>query len=336
MKKTTKLGSFFASKMSTLLCLLALIVLVFSILTGGRFLRPRNLKNIINGMSVISLLTVGAGCLLVSGQVDLSAGAVGTLTGLLFAIFYTNFGIPIIIAAVLSLLAASVFGFVNALLINRFGTQGFITTMATASVASGLGHIFSGARAINIDNGVFNAIGTRSIFDGYLPISVIIAVAFFVVYGAMMSKTQFGHSVYLVGGNPSAAFLSGIDPRRISYILFVNSSVIGGLAGLLLASRMKSGTINGITNSQFSGMTAAILGGISFGGGSGGLGGAFVGLLILNAFNNGISIIEIPPYWQTVASGGLLLLALSVDFAGERARAAARRRSARRADTSAA
>jgi ribose/xylose/arabinose/galactoside ABC-type transport system permease subunit len=202
--------------------------------------------------------------------------------------------------------------------------------MATGLLAQGVGYILDGGKAIAIRSDAFNAIGTKSIFDGYLPISVVIAVAFFVIYGLLMNKTKFGQSVYLVGGNPTASYLSGINPKKISYILFLNSSLTGGLAGLMYASRMKSATQSGITNSSFAGMTAAILGGISFGGGSGGMGGAFLGLIILNAFNNGISGVGIPPFWQQVASGVLLLVALTFDYLSLRQKELSLRREAAR------
>jgi ribose/xylose/arabinose/galactoside ABC-type transport system permease subunit len=334
MRQKSGLRAFVGTKTFTLLLLLAFIVAVFAVLTpAGGFLKPRNIKNIINAMSVNSILTVGAGCLLVSGQIDLSVGAIGTLSGVVFALLLADYNVPAIPAAVIALAVTAAFGFVNALLINRFHTQGFITTMATGLLAQGLGYILDGGKAISIKNDAFNAIGTKSIFDGYLPISVIIAVAFFVAYGLLMNKTRFGQSVYLVGGNPTAAYLSGIDPKRISYILFLNSSVTGGLAGLMYASRMKSATQGGITNSSFAGMTAAILGGISFGGGAGGMGGALLGLVILNAFNNGISGVGIPPYWQQVASGALLLVALTFDYLSQRQKELSLRREAARANT---
>jgi ribose/xylose/arabinose/galactoside ABC-type transport system permease subunit len=242
-------------------------------------------------------------------------------------------GVPVIPAVIISLIVAAAFGFINALLINRFHTQGFITTLATASITQGLAYIITNLEVIRINNDAFTALGTKSVFGGYLPISVIIVAVFFVVYGLIMSKTKFGQSVYLVGGNPTASYLSGLNPKKVSYTLFLNSAITGGLAGLLLASRLKSVSTNGLSTSQFAGMTAAILGGISFGGGRGGLFGAALGLLVISAFNNGISSINISTYWQTIASGGLLLIALTTDFASMRQKEFSRRRAAARAKT---
>ena len=106
----------------------------------------------------------------------------------------------------------------------------------------------------------------------------------------------------------------------MSYILFINNAMLGGFAGCLLAFRLTSGTVDAVTNAQFLGMTGAILGGVSFGGGSGGMGGAFVGMLLLNGFSNGLTVLGIPVYWQTFGNGALLLFALTFDYFGNRRR----------------
>ncbi|MDR1821790.1 MAG: ABC transporter permease [Oscillospiraceae bacterium] len=340
MKTESKAKKFFGSKLFTLLLLLAAMVIVFQILSGGltqmksSFLDPNNLKQVVAGMSVVSVLTIGAGCLLISGQVDLSAGGIGTLSALLFAHFYTNWGIPLIIALIISLIIAGAIGYFNAVLINKLNCQGFITTMATALVCTGLTYVIAAGKDgvlknIRIENEAFNYIGTKSILGGYVPIIVLIALAFFIVYGIIVSQTKFGRNIYLVGGNPTASYLAGINPKRISNILFINSAVLGGVAGIFYSAKMKSGSYAGIAGNQFAGMTAAILGGISFGGGSGGMAGAFIGLLILNAFQNGVTIIGVPSYWQQVASGLLLIVALSVDFLAMQRKAAGLRRTVR-------
>lgn len=322
------------SKTFSLIVLLAVVFIVFSILTDGGFIRPRNIKNFINSISVVSLLTIGAGCLLISGQLDLSAGSIGTLVGVVFALLVDEnlLGLPIIVGAILSLILAAGIGAVNALFINRFKTPAFITTMAIALICQGVTYVLTGAKSPMIYNDTFNAIGTKSIFDGYLPISVIIAIVFFIIYGIMLSKTKFGKTIYLVGGNPTASYLTGINPVKTSFILFVNSAVMGGLAGLLLASRMKAGTTQGLNSSQFAGMTAAILGGISFGGGSGGMLGAFLGLILLSAFNNGLTSVGMDSYWQTTASGLLLIVALSLDILSNRQRLMSGKRETKRPD----
>ena len=308
------------SKLFTLLLLLLIVLLVFTMLTGGSYFKGRNLINILNSMAVVAFLTVGAGMLLVSGYLDLSTGAVGTLSGIIMAMLLRA-GSNWLIAVVVALIAAGVVGFINALLINRFHLQAFITTMAMASLITGFVFIITGVKPIPIKDPVISFVGTKLI-GGFLPFSVLLALLAFIIYGVILAKTNFGMKVYLVGGNPQAARLSGLNPRRVSFILFINNAMLGGISGMLFCARLKIGSVGttGVNSNQFAGLTAAILGGISFGGGEGGLLGAFVGLLILNSFSNGMSIIGLHANWQTVASGALLLVALTFDFVLQRSR----------------
>jgi ribose/xylose/arabinose/galactoside ABC-type transport system permease subunit len=249
---------------------------------------------------------------MIGGYVDLSLGGIGTMCALITAAVLRA-GAPWYVALIVGLATGAAAGAFNAVLINELKFQPFIATLATASIAQGLGYIVNNGQQIDIDNPVFSFIGTNRIRD-FVPYSLIIALALLLIYGIMLKKTKFGRSMYLVGGNPQAALLSGLHPKRVSYILFVNAGALSALAGILLAARLKTANTTGIVNQQFSGMTAAVLGGISFGGGSGGMGGALIGILILNCFNNGMLIVRVTPYWQTVASGALLLLALAIDF----------------------
>jgi len=271
-------------------------------------------------MAVVAFLTIGAGLLLVSGYLDLSTGAIGTMSGILMAIMLRE-GFWWLAAIVVALIAAGIIGFINALLISRFRLQAFITTLAVSSIISGSGFIITQARSVSIKDPVISYIGTQMI-GGFLPVSVLLALLAFIIYGVILAKTNFGMKIYLVGGNPQAAQLAGLNPRRMLFILFINNAMLGGVSGMLFAARMKIGTtgVTGITTNQFAGLTAAILGGISFGGGEGGLLGAFVGLLIINSFNNGMSVIGMNSNWQPVASGILLLVALTFDYFLQRRR----------------
>ena len=301
----------------TLLILLAVIIAFYGIAaeaTGlGVFFSLNNLRNILNSMVIVALLTIGAGCLIISGNIDLSAGYVGTFCGIFIAQIYTNFGMPWPIALVFTLIAGMLFGLLNAFLVNELRFQSFIATLATGYIAEGLSYSLSRSGTIALSNKFLNELGSGRI-GSFLPKAMILAFLLFILYGFMLSTTKFGRSVYLAGGNPTAARLTGLNPKRISYILFMNCGALSSLAGIMLTVRLKSSTEHGIKQSNFAGVTAAILGGISFTGGSGSLGGAFLGLLIINSFNNGMTVMKIPSYYQNIASGLLLLFALFFDY----------------------
>ena len=313
MEKTTKTSKFLKSKIFTLILLLAAIVVFFAIATKGSFLKPLNIRNILNSMVLVSLLAIGEGMLIIAGNIDLSAGAVGTLAGVLLSFLLTTLGLPWPVAVIGCLVSGAVCGLINAFLINELAFQPFIATLAMSSVAEGLTYVICGALAIPVKDKVITYVGTGRIF-GQIPVSIIISLLALIIYGLILAKTKFGRTIYLCGGNRNAARLAGLNPKKLSYILFMNGGALAALAGGLLAARLKSGTPAGIKTMQFSGITAAILGGISFGGGSGGMLGCFIGLLIINGFNNGLTVMGIDPYWQTVASGLLLIIALLFDF----------------------
>jgi ribose transport system permease protein len=314
MESTSKARKFFRSKTFTLIILLAVIIIFFTAVSKGSFLTIVNFKGILNAMVLYTLLAIAEACLIISGHIDLSPGYVGTTAGVLLANLLANTGTPWFLAILIALALGIAFGLFNAFLINELGFQGFIATLATGSfIAKGLTFIIASGKSVAIKDPVVLYIGTGKIGD-FIPVSIIIALLAILLYGIMLAKTKFGRTIYLCGGNVHAAKLSGLNPRRLSYILFANSGMLGALAGCILAGRLKSGNTTGTNNYAFTAITAAILGGISFGGGAGGMLGCFLGLLIMNGFNNGLTVLGINPYWQTVASGLLLLLALTFDY----------------------
>jgi ribose/xylose/arabinose/galactoside ABC-type transport system permease subunit len=291
---------------------------VFEILTKGTFLKLINIRSILNMIVITMTLTICVCLLMISGSIDLSTGAIGTLCGLLFGIFLRD-GMAWYFALIISLAFGILMGCFNATLIHVVGFQPFIATLAVASVAQGFTYIVNDSLPVSIQDEFTLFVGTKRLFD-VIPITLIIAIVIYILYSIMLTKTKFGRTIFLVGGNRVAAKMSGLHPTRISYILFMNAGMLSAFGGVLLAARTKSATVTGTTAMQFSGMTAAMLGGISFGGGAGGLGGIIIGLLIINGFNNGLTLIRINQYWQTVASGALLLFALIIDYVNNKRR----------------
>ncbi len=307
------------TKLFSLVILLVVLVIVFTVATDGYMLNFRNIRNILQSITVVSMLAIGCGMMLIGGNVDLSLGGVGTMGAMILAATLRA-GLPWYAALIIALVCCGVAGAINCFLVSQLRFPAFIATMAMASVAQGIGYTISAGQQIDIKDPVFSFIGTQRIFD-FVPCSVFIAIIALVVYGIILKKTKFGRQMYLVGGNREASRLVGIKPMKIYYTLFINAACLACLGGVLLAARLKTSTCEGIAAQQFTGITAAILGGISFGGGSGGMGGCLVGILILNVFDNGLTLLGVPTYWQTVASGLLLLVALVYDyFASKRSR----------------
>ena len=168
-------------------------------------------------------------------------------------------------------------------------------------------------REIDIISTGFFKLGGPLIF-GVIPISFVYVAALALIYGVILSRTKFGRSVYMSGGNMMAARISGINIQKVGTIMYINCSALCSFGGIVIASRFHQFSSSTLSTTLMNSMTAVFLGGLSFGGGTGGMLGAFVGLLLLNAFNNGLIIIGMGAYWQIFAQGLLLIIALAVDY----------------------
>ena len=311
MKKDTsfkgRLKALTQKKIFTLICLYIVMVIIFTVwaeLRNTHFLTVAVFKNILNSLVVTSFLTIGAGCLLIGGYLDLAQSSIGAFGSMVMAAAIAGWGFPWWTAILISLILCAIFGVLNALMVTKLHFPAFIATLAMASMVKGLMYQFSSmgnagtAANINFENAATSFIGRGEILG--IPFGVIIMVIFFVIFGLLMSKSAFGMKVTLMGGSPVAATLAGINAE--------------GLTIIFNCARLSQGALTALTTNQFTGLTAAIIGGISFGGGVGGMGGAFVGLLILNTFQIGMGIVGVNPLWVTVFSGVLLLVALALDI----------------------
>ena len=136
----------------------------------------------------------------------------------------------------------------------------------------------------------------------------------FVIFGFILARTKFGRSVYAIGGSSDAARLAGLNPQRIITLCFIMIGVMTALGGVVFAARMNAGQPAANVNLEFDAITAVILGGVSFAGGVGSMGGTVLGIFLIQAFNTGLTMVNVPSFWQYVARGGLLLFALTFDY----------------------
>jgi len=310
------------SKAFTLIILLVALIVLFTILASlndAKFFTYKTFVNILQDLAIPAFLAIGAGCLLVAGSIDFSQWAAGAIAGMIVAVGIAWWHLPWYVTFIIALIITACIGALNAVLVNVVRMAPFIATMATTAIIRAISmligtnsqHVLQSS--VNFNDPTITVIGTYSV-GGVIPATVILALIAFVVYGLMLSSTRLGRSIYMIGGNPNASRLAGLNAQKISYFLFINCSVMGGIAGLIYTSRSKQGGLQALQTDQFTGMTAAILGGISFGGGSGGMGGAFIGLLVIKTFNKGMLISGSSTYLTTVLSGALLLAALTLDY----------------------
>ena len=184
--------------------------------------------------------------------------------------------------------------------------------MVTQAIVRGFAYIICDGKPVAVSNTAFIKLGTLRILQ--LPVAVWLMIISFVLFGFILSKTKFGRSVYAIGGSSEAARLAGLNPKKIITICFILIGVLTSMGGIVFSARMNAGQPAANVNLEFDAITAVILGGVSFAGGVGSMGGTVLGVLLIQAFNTGLIMVNVPSFWQYVARGALLLFALTFDY----------------------
>lgn len=307
----------FADKITLIIALFALVIL-FSVFNQNYF-TSQNLINILVACSLMGFVAIAETYLIIANQIDLSAGSVAAFSSVLGALL-VKAGFPAILALLIAVLSGCFIGFLNAAAINYLKLQPFIATLASMSIIRGMAYILCGGKAVAISDKTYISFGTYRLF-GVIPLPVIILIIAFLIFSYVLSSTYFGRSIYVLGGNPYAARLAGLNPTSIIFRLHILSGGMAALAGALLAARMNSGQPSACVGLEFDAVTAAILGGAAFTGGVGTIFGTLLGMLILQGFNTGLVMLNVQIFWQNVAQGLLLVIALAFDYFRKSSRA---------------
>ena len=298
-----------------LIIALIILIAVFTIFNNN-YLGYANMMDILVAAST-GLVAIGESYLIIAGLVDLSAGSVAAFASVLTAVLLSK-GVNLTITIIIVLASGTLVGLINGFAFNKIKLEPFIATLATMSIVRGFAYIICGGNDVYITNNTLIAFGTDRFLG--IPYSVIILIIAFIVFGIILAKTRFGRSIYVIGGNKEAARLAGLNPQRTSSILFMIAGALAALGGIILAARMNSGQPASSVGLEFNAITAAILGGIAFTGGVGTVFGTVPGVLILQCFNTGLIMINVPSFWQQVAQGMLLFIALAFDLLRKQSR----------------
>ena len=295
------------------LILLGATVVVFALFTvlNKNYLSWTNFVNILVASSLVGLVSIGHTYLIIAGQNDLSPGSLAAFSGVLAALLVST-GMNLYVSFLITIAAGAFVGVFNAFMVNRIKLEAFIATLVTQSIVRGFAYILCNGKPVAISDKVFIQIGKERILD--IPVAVWIMVVAFLIFGFILAKTRFGRSLYAIGGNKDAARLAGLNPQRIVLITFIMMGVLCAIGGIVFAARMNSGQPAANVNLEFDAITAVILGGVSFTGGVGTMGGTIIGVFLIQAFNTGLTMVNVPSFWQYVAKGALLLFALTSDF----------------------
>ena len=293
--------------------LLVAIIVVFILFTAmnKNFLSVTNMINILIAASLVGLVAIGHTYLIIAGQNDLSPGSLAAFSGVVAALLVSK-GVPFAVAVLITVGCSILIGCMNSFMVNRIHLEAFIATLVTQSIVRGFAYIICGGKPVSISDKTFLALGKARILN--IPVSVWIMIICIIIFGIILSRTKFGRSVYAIGGSMDAARLAGLSPRKIITACYIMMGVLCSLGGIIFAARMNSGQPAANVNLEFDAITAVILGGVSFAGGVGDMGGTILGIILIQSFNTGLTMVNVPSFWQYVAKGGLLLFALATDY----------------------
>ena len=317
MEKSNVLKRITGNKTFTLAAVWVAVIIMFSVINRN-YLTLGNIKNMFNTAFNTGMLAIGLSCLLLSGAIDLSTGYTAMVGGIIVA-YLLQANIPWFPALLITMVFGVIVGLINAFFVNVLNFMSFISTLAMGTAINGLGLVITKSQIVPINNEGFWNLGSYSIFN-VVPLPFLITVILMAIYGFILRRTRIGRRIYIVGGNNQAARLAGINPKKIRTVLYINNGCIACLVGALVSARMHMGSPSSNIGADLDAITAAVLGGVSFMGGTGGMLGAFIGVMLLTCFKNGLVLIGLGVYYQIVATGVLLIAALALDYFREQSR----------------
>ncbi|WP_170386379.1 ABC transporter permease [Ruegeria atlantica] len=292
-----------------LIALLLIVVIVAA--TTPAFLEPQNFRNIALQVSILSIVAIGSTIVIITGGIDLSPGSMIALLTMCLAVFIKTYGLSLWVAIPLTLLIGCGLGVINGILVAYVGIPAFIVTLAGLSAFKGLALTLNGGTpAFSLSPEL------REVFYGTflgLPLPFYYVVGAYALFTIIMEHTRLGREIYAVGGNESAARLSGINVARVRLIAFVFAALCAAVGAVLLSSRLNSGSPNYGTLIELQAIAAAVVGGASLAGGRGRVISTLIGALIIIVVQNGLNLNAVTTSMQSLTIGLIILVAVGVD-----------------------
>ncbi|MFR6331111.1 MAG: ABC transporter permease [Eisenbergiella sp.] len=307
---------FLRHNLGIMLVLLLLVVLLSAL--SPVFLTPNNLLTVLKQISHNMCLALGMTLVIILGGIDLSVGALVAVIGTVTVGLIVNQGVPIFVGILMGLFLGIICGAINGGFVAFFKFPAFIVTLSMMNIARGVAYIYCGGKTTRIMDERFVKIGTGSL--GLVPVPVIYMLVMIVIFSILLNKTKFGTYIYAIGGNREAARLSGVPIKLTEIAVFTIAGFMASFAGIVLAARMYSGQPSVGDGHELNAIAACVLGGISMSGGVGRIGGTVMGVLVMGVINNGLNLLNVSTYWQYVAKGAIILIAVMVDWMKQRSK----------------
>jgi ribose/xylose/arabinose/galactoside ABC-type transport system permease subunit len=299
---------------NVVLVVITIALFLYFALQSHNFMSPGNILTLMNNAAALGVVVVPFTLLVISGNVDFSIGSTAALTGTVTAIAVTQMGTSEFVGIGLGLAAAVVVGVINGFLCAVLEFNPIIVTLGMLGTIRGVTLLIQSDQIYGIGP-VIEGIGTGTFLG--VPLTLVIAAIIFILGGLFLTLTPSGRHVFAIGVNRRAAFLTALPIRALPFGLYVATSVGAGLAGIVFMARL-NGVSPAATGSglEFQALTVVLLGGVAFAGGRGSLFGVLIAWLFLAALQNGLVLMNVTPYVQTVAAGVALVFAATLDGLG--------------------
>ena len=299
-------------KYKSLIGLLSLVIIV-SVLSPT-FLTVPNLLNVFRQTSINAVIAAGMTFVILTGGIDLSVGSILAFSGAMAASMLAS-GNSVLTATIAAVAIGALSGFANGLAISKGKLQPFIATLATMTILRGLTMVFTDGKPIGIGTSnyatSFGKIGGGQIAG--IPTPAIIMLLVFVICFYILTQTKMGRYVYALGGNEEATKLSGLNTDKIKTYVYTISGTLAAIAGVIVTARLFSAQPNAGSGYELDAIAAVVLGGTSLSGGQGTIIGTIIGALIIGVLNNALNILDVSSYYQMIAKGIVILIAVLLD-----------------------
>ena len=306
-KKSFDIKKFLMKYVMYLFLILMCIVLTVA---SDKFLTVTKLMTIIKQISIQSIVAIGMTMIIISGNIDLSVGSLVALCSVSGAMIM-NKGLPMIAAVIASVIIGALVGFITGGVTAKLKLHSFLVTLSLMTALRGLAQTMTNGRPVAGLPSAFGKIASASI--GPVPLLVIYMIVLYAIFMYVMKYTAFGRSIYAVGSNQESARLSGINIEMVKTMVFVISGALCGIAGVLLTAKVRSGDPTCANAWEMDTIAGAIIGGTDMNGGEGKLGGTIIGLLFVGILANGMVLLGVSAYMQSVIKGLVIFMAVIIN-----------------------
>ena len=312
-KDTIRTGFFRKLTKSTVFFIVIFVVLyglMLSLVTEN-FFSAYNIGIILKQMSFFGIAALGQTMVLIIAGIDLSVGSTACLGGIFFALFMTKTAINPVVAIILVLIAGAIIGYINGILITKLNLSPFIVTLAVSEISYGFVLVITEGYTISGITGGVLFLGQGML--GVVPVPVLIFILLALILTYILKSTPFGRELYAIGGNAAAARLVGIKVNAKKRLVYAIAGALSTFGGIMIACRYNSGQPTIGSSWVMASITAAVIGGTSMNGGVGSMGGTVIGALLMQLLSNSIVMLNVSQYWEQVMTGGVVLIAVTID-----------------------